>query len=127
MRRNSTSLVLEKIPNEYSKKYFPSNNKPRKSDTSKHLSNNLVLRTPKKPKKSQFHKEENINNNNIENFLDKVYQNEKHLKKNILKKKNNDYSKKHGLKVSFMNFTPKSKVLKFNTILFFNITNIIFK
>jgi len=115
MRRNSTSLVLEKIPNEYSKKYFPSNNKPRKSDTSKHLSNNLVLRTPKKPKKSQFHKEENINNNNIENFLDKVYQNEKHLKKNILKKKNNDYSKKHGLKVSFMNFTPKSKVLKFNS------------
>ena len=54
MRRNSTSLVLEKIPNEYSKKYFPLNNKPRKSDTSKHLSNNLVLRTPKKPKKSTY-------------------------------------------------------------------------
>ena len=112
IKRNSSSLILEKLKKEYAEKYFSLNNKARKSDTSKHLSNNLVIRTPKKYKKSQFNKEEN---NNLENHLDKVYQNENHLKKNILKKKNNDNSKKHGLKVSFMNFTPKSKLLKFNS------------
>ena len=112
IKRNSSSLILEKLKKEYAEKYFSLNNKARKSDTSKHLSNNLVIRTPKKYKKSQFNKEEN---NNLENHLDKVYQNENHLKKNILKKKNNDNSKKHGLKVSFINFTPKSKLLKFNS------------
>ena len=53
IKRNSSSLILEKLKKEYAEKYFSLNNKARKSDTSKHLSNNLVIRTPKKYKTSK--------------------------------------------------------------------------
>ena len=109
IRRNSTTLYLEKFQKEYASKYFTPNNKNAKAETIKHLSNNFVIKTPTNNKKSQFN---NNLNTNLEKYLEKIYQNEKHLKKNILKKKN-DHNKKQNLKVSFNNFTPKKNFLKF--------------
>ena len=111
IRRNSTTLFLEKFQKEYASKYFTPNNKNIKAETIKHLLTNFVIKTPKNCKKSQFN---NNLNTNLEKYLEKIYQNEKHLKKNILKKKN-DHNKKSNLKVSFNNFTPKKKFLKFNS------------
>ena len=107
IRRNSTTLFLEKFQKEYASKYFTPNNKNIKAE----ISNNFVIKTPKNNKRSKFN---NNLNTNLEKYLEKIYQNEKHLKKNILKKKN-DHNKKQNLKVSFNNFTPKKKFLKFNS------------
>ena len=116
VRLNSTTLFLEQFQKEYSTKYFQTNNKNKKGDTPKHLSNNFVLRTPKHNDKNLSHFNNNLSNN-LESYLDKLYQNEKHLKKNILKKKkdeNSKHKKKINSKVPFMNFTPKNKILKSN-------------
>lgn len=114
IRRNSTTLFLEKFQKEYASKYLTPNNKNIKAETIKPLSPNFVIKTPKNCKKSQFNNNLNNLNTNLEKYLEKIYQNEKHLKKNILKKKN-DHNKKSNLKVSFNNFTPKKKFLKFNS------------
>lgn len=114
-RRNSTNIFLEKFQKDYSNKYFQTSNQKRKSEISKNTPNNFVIRTPKNSKKISH--SNNNEGNPILNLLDNLYQNEKHLKKHILKKKTKEHSshKKKKSKVSFMDFTPKNKVLKFNS------------
>ena len=59
----------------------PNKQKIRNSDTMKILPINILLSTPSNRKHQ-------IKSNNIFHFMDKVYENEAHLKKKILKKKN---------------------------------------
>ena len=76
----------------------PNKQKIRNSDTMKILPINILLSTPSNRKHQ-------IKSNNIFHFMDKVYENEAHLKKKILKKKSmtkNHKNKKLKSKVSFM-------------------------
>ena len=115
IKRNSTSFMFDKFQNEYLTKYFELYDKSLKGDTSKNSRKNKnlsILKSPKKNKReSDLFKSTNINN--INNYLEKLYQNDNHMKKNIVKKKKNDSNKKQNLKVSFlMNLTRKNDSLK---------------
>ena len=115
IKRNSTSFMFDKFQNEYLTKYFELYDKSLKGDTSKNFRKNKnlsILKSPKKTKReSDLYK--SININNINNYLEKLYQNDKYMKKNIVKKKKNDSNKKQNPKVSFlMNLTQKNDSLK---------------
>lgn len=119
--RNSATNFLENFQKTYGSKYFSSSNKYKKRDTFKTLLNNNISESSRKI--MNISKNVNDNDNNIGNYLDKLYQNENHLKKNILKKKKEEHSKKKP-RVSFKNFTPKPDIFKFKKRLnFFNYVN----
>ena len=100
--RNSYSYKLDQFKDEYQNKYFELYNKSIKGDTPKEankIKNKSNLKF-KKYNKKQSAIYSNGNCNSINNYLEKLYQNEKHMKKNILKKKKVDSNKKINPKVS---------------------------
>jgi hypothetical protein len=90
-------------------KYFELNTKSLKCETPKNSRKKNKVSNINSSKKNQrasvVYNSGNIKN--FHNYLEKLYQNEKHMKKNIIKKK-------QKLKVSFMNLTPKNDIFKFN-------------
>ena len=89
IKRNSSIVNLEKFQNEYMEKHPELNNKIQKCDTPKNSRKMKKVSNIKSPKKN---KRASVvyNSGNIKkfhNYLEKLYQNEKHMKKNILKKK----------------------------------------
>jgi len=116
IKRNSMISMLNKFQSEYPAKYFELNNKNKKCDTPKNSRKNKKVTNIKSLKKNK--RASVIYNNkfnNLNNYLENLYQNDKHMKKNILKKKKDDTNKKHNAKVSFkMNMTPKNDSFKFN-------------
>ena len=116
IKRNSSIVNLEKFQNEYMEKHPELNNKIQKCDTPKNSRKMKKVSNIKSPKKN---KRASVvyNSGNIKkfhNYLEKLYQSEKHMKKNILKKKKDDSNKKPNLRVSFMNLTQKNDNFKFN-------------
>jgi hypothetical protein len=92
------------------------NNKIQKCETPK---NSRKMKKVSNIKSQKKNKRASVvyNSGNIKkfhNYLEKLYQNEKHMKKNILKTKKDDSNKKPNLRVSFMNLTPKNNSFKFN-------------
>ena len=116
IKRNSSIVNLEKFQNEYMEKHPELNNKIQKCDTPKNSRKMKKVSNIKSPKKNKRASVVNNSNSlkNFHNYLEKLYQNEKHMKKNILKKKKDDSNKKPNLRVSFMNLTPKNDKFKFN-------------
>jgi len=116
IKRNSSIVNLEKFQNEYMEKHPELNNKIQKCDTPKNSRKMKKVSNKKTPKKNKRASVVNNSNSlkNFHNYLEKLYQNEKHMKKNILKKKKDDSNKKPNLRVSFMNLTPKNDNFKFN-------------
>lgn len=116
IKRNSSIVNLEKFQNECVEKHPELNNKIQKCDTPKNSRKMKKVSNIKSPKKNKRASVVNNSNSlkNFHNYLEKLYQNEKHMKKNILKKKKDDSNKKPNLRVSFMNLTPKNDNFKFN-------------
>ena len=116
IKRNSSIVNLEKFQNEYMEKHPELNNKIQKCDTPKNSRKMKKVSNIKSPKKNKRTSVVYNSNSlkNFHNYLEKLYQNEKHMKKNILKKKKDDSNKKPNLRVSFMNLTPKNDNFKFN-------------
>ena len=114
LKRNSYSYMIDKFRDEYQTKYFELYNKSIKGDTSKNSGKN---------KKSNLKYKKYINrpsaiistgnSNNLNNYLEKLYQNDKHMKKNILKKKKIGSNKLINPKVSLLrNLTKKNDSLR---------------
>ena len=111
LKRNSSNIYLQNFLEEYTLKYL-SSNKRKNSITPKDKDNISAVRSPRK---RQNISQKNVNfSNNLCQYLDKLYQNDKHLRKNILKKKT-DNNRKHQFKVSFGNLTTKADKFRFNS------------
>ena len=111
LKRNSSNIYLQNFLEEYTLKYL-SSNKRKNSITPKDNDNISAVRSPRKRQNTS---QKNVNfSNNLCQYLDKLYQNDKHLRKNILKKKN-DNNRKHQFKVSFGNLTTKADKFRFNS------------
>ena len=89
IKRNSMVSILNKFQSEYLTKYFELNNKNRKCDTPKNSRKNKKVSNIKSPKKNKRASViyNNSKFNNLNNYLETLYHNDKHMKKNILKKK----------------------------------------
>ena len=91
LKRNSYSYMIDKFRDEYQTKYFELYNKSIKGDTSKNSGKNKNNNKSNIKYKKYIKRPSAIistgNSNNLNNYLEKLYQNDKHMKKNILKKK----------------------------------------
>ena len=91
LKRNSYSYMIDKFRDEYQTKYFELYNKSIKGDTSKNSGKNKNNNKSNIKYKKYINRPSAIistgNSNNLNNYLEKLYQNDKHMKKNILKKK----------------------------------------
>ena len=91
LKRNSYSYMIDKFRDEYQTKYFELYNKSIKGDTSKNSGKNKNNSKSNLKYKKYIKRPSAIistgNSNNLNNYLEKLYQNDKHMKKNILKKK----------------------------------------
>ena len=117
LKRNSYSYMIDKFRDEYQAKYFELYNKSIKGDTSKNSGKNKNNNKSNIKYKKYINRPSAIistgNSNNLNNYLEKLYQNDKHMKKNILKKKKIGSNKLINPKVSLLrNLTKKNDSLK---------------
>ena len=114
LKRNSYSYMIDKFRDEYLTKYLELYNKSIKGDTPKdtNKNKNINLKFMKfNKRKSAIYSNRNFNN--INNYLEKLYQNDKHMKINILKKKKIDSNKMIDTKVPLLrNLTRKNDNLR---------------
>ena len=117
LKRNSYSYMIDKFRDEYQTKYFELYNKSIKGDTSKNSGKNKNNSKSNLKYKKYIKRPSAIistgNSNNLNNYLEKLYQNDKHMKKNILKKKKIGSNKLINPKVSLLrNLTKKNVSLR---------------
>ena len=117
LKRNSYSYMIDKFRDEYQTKYFELYNKSIKGDTSKNSGKNKNNNKSNIKYKKYINRPSAIistgNSNNLNNYLEKLYQNDKHMKKNILKKKKISSNKLINPKVSLLrNLTKKNVSLR---------------
>ena len=117
LKRNSYSYMIDKYRDEYQTKYFELYNKSIKGDTSKNSGKNKNNSKSNLKYKKYIKRPSAIistgNSNNLNNYLEKLYQNDKHMKKNILKKKKIASNKLINPKVSLLrNLTKKNDSLR---------------
>ena len=117
LKRNSYSYMIDKFRDEYQTKYFELYNKSIKGDTSKNSGKNKNNNKSNLKYKKYINRPSAIistgNSNNLNNYLEKLYQNDKHMKKNILKKKKIASNKLINPKVSLLrNLTKKNVSLR---------------
>ena len=117
LKRNSYSYMIDKFRDEYQTKYFELYNKSIKGDTSKNSGKNKNNSKSNLKYKKYINRPSAIistgNSNNLNNYLEKLYQNDKHMKKNILKKKKIGSNKLINPKVSLLrNLTKKNVSLR---------------
>ena len=117
LKRNSYSYMIDKFRDEYQTKYFKLYNKSIKGDTSKNSGKNKNNNKSNIKYKKYINRPSAIistgNSNNLNNYLEKLYQNDKHMKKNILKKKKIGSNKLINPKVSLLrNLTKKNDSLR---------------
>ena len=117
LKRNSYSYMIDKFRDEYQAKYFELYNKSIKGDTSKNSGKNKNNNKSNIKYKKYINRPSAIistgNSNNLNNYLEKLYQNDKHMKKNILKKKKIGSNKLINPKVSLLrNLTKKNDSLR---------------
>ena len=117
LKRNSYSYMIDKFRDEYQTKYFELYNKSIKGDTSKNSGKNKNNNKSNINYKKYINRPSAIistgNSNNLNNYLEKLYQNDKHMKKNILKKKKIGSNKLINPKVSLLrNLTKKNVSLR---------------
>ena len=117
LKRNSYSYMIDKFRDEYQAKYFELYNKSIKGDTSKNSGKNKNNNKSNIKYKKYIKRPSAIistgNSNNLNNYLEKLYQNDKHMKKNILKKKKIGSNKLINPKVSLLrNLTKKNDSLR---------------
>ena len=117
LKRNSYSYMIDKFRDEYQTKYFELYNKSIKGDTSKNSGKNKNNNKSNIKYKKYINRPSAIistgNSNNLNNYLEKLYQNDKHMKKNILKKKKIGSNKLINPKVSLLrNLTKKNVSLR---------------
>ena len=117
LKRNSYSYMIDKFRDEYQAKYFELYNKSIKGDTSKNSGKNKNNSKSNLKYKKYIKRPSAIistgNSNNLNNYLEKLYQNDKHMKKNILKKKKIGSNKLINPKVSLLrNLTKKNDSLR---------------
>ena len=117
LKRNSYSYMIDKFRDEYQTKYFELYNKSIKGDTSKNSGKNKNNNKSNLKYKKYINRPSAIistgNSNNLNNYLEKLYQNDKHMKKNILKKKKIGSNKLINPKVSLLrNLTKKNVSLR---------------
>ena len=117
LKRNSYSYMIDKFRDEYQTKYFELYNKSIKGDTSKNSGKNKNNNKSNIKYKKYINRPSAIistgNSNNLNNYLEKLYQNDKHMKKNILKKKKIGSNKLINPRVSLLrNLTKKNDSLR---------------
>ena len=117
LKRNSYSYMIDKFRDEYQTKYFELYNKSIKGDTSKNSGKNKNNNKSNLKYKKYINRPSAIistgNSNNLNNYLEKLYQNDKHMKKNILKKKKIGSNKLINPRVSLLrNLTKKNDSLR---------------
>ena len=117
LKRNSYSYMIDKFRDEYQAKYFELYNKSIKGDTSKNSGKNKNNNKSNIKYKKYIKRPSAIistgNSNNLNNYLEKLYQNDKHMKKNILKKKKIGSNKLINPRVSLLrNLTKKNDSLR---------------
>ena len=117
LKRNSYSYMIDKFRDGYQTKYFELYNKSIKGDTSKNSGKNKNNNKSNIKYKKYIKRPSAIistgNSNNLNNYLEKLYQNDKHMKKNILKKKKIGSNKLINPKVSLLrNLTKKNDSLR---------------
>ena len=117
LKRNSYSYMIDKFRDEYQTKYFELYNKSIKGDTSKNSGKNKNNSKSNLKYKKYIKRPSAIistgNSNNLNNYLEKLYQNDKHMKKNILKKKKIGSNKLINPRVSLLrNLTKKNDSLR---------------
>ena len=117
LKRNSYSYMIDKFRDEYQTKYFELYNKSIKGDTSKNSGKNKNNNKSNINYKKYINRPSAIistgNSNNLNNYLEKLYQNDKHMKKNILKKKKIGSNKLINPRVSLLrNLTKKNDSLR---------------
>ena len=117
LKRNSYSYMIDKFRDEYQTKYFELYNKSIKGDTSKNSGKNKNNSKSNLKYKKYINRPSAIistgNSNNLNNYLEKLYQNDKHMKKNILKKKKIGSNKLINPRVSLLrNLTKKNDSLR---------------
>ena len=117
LKRNSYSYMIDKFRDEYQTKYFELYNKSIKGDTSKNSGKNKNNNKSNIKYKKYIKRPSAIistgNSNNLNNYLEKLYQNDKHMKKNILKKKKIGSNKLINPRVSLLrNLTKKNDSLR---------------
>ena len=117
LKRNSYSYMIDKFRDEYQTKYFELYNKSIKGDTSKNSGKNKNNNKSNIKYKKYINRPSAIistgNSNNLNNYLEKLYQNDKHMKKNILKKKKIASNKLINPRVSLLrNLTKKNDSLR---------------
>ena len=114
LKRNSYSYMIDKFRDEYQTKYFELYNKSIKGDTSKNSGKNKNNNKSNLKYKKYINRPSAIistgNSNNLNNYLEKLYQNDKHMKKNILKKKKIGSNKLINPKVSLLRNLKKKNV-----------------
>jgi hypothetical protein len=109
--------MIDKFRDEYQTKYFELYNKSIKGDTSKNSGKNKNNNKSNIKYKKYINRPSAIistgNSNNLNNYLEKLYQNDKHMKKNILKKKKIASNKLINPRISLlMNLTKKNDSLR---------------
>ena len=117
LKRNSYSYMIDKFRDEYQTKYFELHNKSIKGDTSKNSGKNKNNSKSNLKYKKYIKRPSAIistgNSNNLNNYLEKLYQNDKHMKKNILKKKKIASNKLINPRISLLrNLTKKNDSLR---------------
>ena len=117
LKRNSYSYMIDKFRDKYQTKYFELYNKSIKGDTSKNSGKNKNNSKSNLKYKKYIKRPSAIistgNSNNLNNYLEKLYQNDKHMKKNILKKKKIGSNKLINPRVSLLrNLTKKNDSLR---------------
>ena len=117
LKRNSYSYMIDKFRDEYQTKYFELYNKSIKGDTSKNSGKNKNNSKSNLKYKKYIKRPSAIistgNSNNLNNYLEKLYQNDKHMKKNILKKKKIASNKLINPRISLLrNLTKKNDSLR---------------
>ena len=117
LKRNSYSYMIDKFRDEYQTKYFELYNKSIKGDTSKNSGKNKNNNKSNLKYKKYINRPSAIistgNSNNLNNYLEKLYQNDKHMKKNILKKKKIGSNKLINPRISLLrNLTKKNDSLR---------------
>ena len=117
LKRNSYSYMIDKFRDEYQTKYFELYNKSIKGDTSKNSGKNKNNNKSNIKYKKYINRPSAIistgNSNNLNNYLEKLYQNDKHMKKNILKKKKIASNKLINQRISLLrNLTKKNDSLR---------------
>ena len=117
LKRNSYSYMIDKFRDEYQTKYFELYNKSIKGDTSKNSGKNKNNSKSNLKYKKYIKRPSAIistgNSNNLNNYLEKLYQNDKHMKKNIIKKKKIGSNKLINQRISLLrNLTKKNDSLR---------------